>query len=128
MAKVLIVDDEKSILALFEFIFADAGHEVVTAENGLEGLERVSESIPDFMILDVAMPGMSGREFIAKLSAMAGKDAKFSDIPFVVMTGENFMDCGLNEAFASVPGFICFFPKMTPPEKVLEAMNTRLGL
>ena len=46
------------------------------------------------------------------------------NIPFVVMTGENFMDVELNKVFTSTPGFVCFFPKMTPPDRVLEKAMT----
>jgi hypothetical protein len=43
------------------------------------------------------------------------------------MTGENFMETGLNRTFASSPGFVCFFPKMTPPEIILEKAREVLG-
>ena len=119
MAKILIIDDEPTIRELFRYIFMDAGHEVVTAENGRWALSIVKENLPDFMVLDVAMPEMSGKEFVAELKRLEARDPRFGSIPFVVMTGENFMERELNIVFASVPGFVCFFPKMTPPEKVL---------
>lgn len=121
MRKVLIVDDELSIVQLFRFIFEDAGYEVVTAGNGREGLEALETAgRVDFIVLDVAMPVMDGRDFITELGHRAARDAFLGGIPFVVMTGENFMETGLNRVFASTPGFVCFFPKMTPPETVLE--------
>lgn len=120
MAKVLIVDDEPTIRELFRYIFEDAGHEVQLASNGREALEVVTLHVPDFIVLDVSMPEMSGKEFALELNRLAACDSRYARIPFVVMTGENFMDAGLSRAFASVPGFVCFFPKMTPPEKVLE--------
>lgn len=120
MAKILIVDDEPAILELFKYVFEDAGHRVSVARNGLEALACIASDIPDFIVLDVAMPEMSGKEFALTLTRLAVRDARLRKIRFVVMTGENFMDAGLNRAFASAPGFVCYFPKMIPPEIVLQ--------
>ena len=90
------------------------------AENGRQALEVIKGLVPDFMVLDVAMPEMSGKEFIIELGRQAARDRRLDGIPFVVMTGENFMGSELNRVFASRPGFVCFFPKMIPPDRVLE--------
>lgn len=120
MAKILIVDDENSIRELFRFIFEDAGHEVVLAVNGRKALEILEGLIPDFIVLDVSMPEMSGAEFITELKRRAARNPELNNIPFVVMTGENFMETELNKVFGSARGFVCYFPKMTPPEQVLD--------
>lgn len=120
MASILIVDDEATIRDLFRYIFEDAGHAVALANNGKEALEALRASVPDFIVLDVSMPEMSGPQFALELKRLAQRDRRYGGIRFVVMTGENFMDSGLNSVFASTPGFVCFFPKMIPPEKVLE--------
>lgn len=127
MAKILIVDDENSIRELFRFIFEDAGHAALLAGNGREALAVLQEVIPDFIVLDVSMPEMSGTEFIMELKRRAARTPGLDDIPFVVMTGENFMDIELNKIFASARGFVCYFPKMTPPEQVLEKAEEVLG-
>ena len=82
-------------------------------------MDILQETIPDFIILDVSMPVMSGTEFIVELKRRAVKNPALNGIPFVVMTGENFMEVEVNKIFASTRGFICYFPKMTPPEFVL---------
>lgn len=120
MAKILIIDDEPTILELFRFVFEDAGHEVLLARNGQEALALLRELTPDFMVLDVSMPVMSGKEFILELNKRTLREARLGRIPFVVMTGENFMDLELNRVFASARGFVCYFPKMTIPEIVLN--------
>ncbi|MDO8803649.1 MAG: response regulator [Elusimicrobiota bacterium] len=120
MAKILIIDDESTILELFRFIFDDAGHDVRLAKNGREALDAIRESVPDFMVLDINMPEMSGREFAIELKRLAAHDPRLKNIPFVVMTDQNFMVVDLNSVFTSTPGFLCFFPKMTPPVRVLE--------
>ena len=124
MAKVLIIDDDPTILELFRFVFEDAEHEVTLAKNGREALNALEVCIPDFTVLDISMPEMSGREFAIELKRQAARDPRLGNIPFVVMTGENFMDVELNKVFTSTPGFVCFFPKMTPPDRVLEKAMT----
>lgn len=120
MAKILIVDDEPAIRELFKYVFEDAGHEVALANNGREALDALQGGAPDFMVLDVAMPEMTGTEMIEELGRRAAGDPRLNNIPFVVMTGENFMESELNKVFARAAGFVCFFPKMIPPERLLE--------
>ncbi len=120
MAKILIVDDEPAIRELFKYVFEDAGHQVALANDGLQALDALQGGAMDFMVLDVSMPEMTGMEMIVELGRRAVREPRLNNIPFVVMTGENFMESELNKVFARAPGFICFFPKMIPPERVLE--------
>lgn len=59
---VLIVDDEPNIVLSLEFLMKQAGFEVRTAPDGEQALERVRESAPDLMLLDVNMPKVNGYE------------------------------------------------------------------
>ncbi len=120
MAKVLVVDDEHSIRELFKYVFEDAGYSVELAENGVEALDCIAKNLPDFIVLDIAMPVMSGKEFALEFKRLSLRNPKLKDVRIVVMTGENFMDQNLDNVFASIPGFVCYFPKMVPPEQVLE--------
>jgi DNA-binding response OmpR family regulator len=60
--KILIVDDEPSIVLSLEFLMKKAGYDVVTATDGNEGLERMASERPELVILDVNMPGCNGYE------------------------------------------------------------------
>ena len=60
--RVLVVDDEPDILETLEFSLARRGFDVATAIDGLEGLEKAKRLPPDFMILDVMLPGCNGYE------------------------------------------------------------------
>ncbi len=128
MAKVLVVDDEPAILQLFKYVFEDAEHTVSLAENGRKALDSIAEDLPDFIILDLSMPEMSGKEFAMEFKRLSLRDPKLRNIRIVVMTGEDFMEASLNNIFSSIPGFVCFFPKMIPPEKVLEKAEEVLKL
>src|ERR1039458_8222003 len=59
-ARILIVDDERTIADTLATIFRAAGYETSTAYNGLLGLERARELEPDLVLSDVVMPGMDG--------------------------------------------------------------------
>jgi two-component system phosphate regulon response regulator PhoB len=67
MPRVLVVDDEKDLRSLLEYNLVQAGFSVVTAENGREALERVRESPPDLVLLDVLLPDMPGTEVLKAL-------------------------------------------------------------
>lgn len=127
MATILIIDDEATIRELYNFIFSDAGHEVLQAENGLAALEVLKTRTPDFMVVDVSMPEMTGKDFIQELARLGRADPRLNQIPFCVMTGENFMEAELNSAFATKPGFVCYFPKMVVPETVLAKAEEEIA-
>jgi CheY-like chemotaxis protein len=61
----LVVDDEPSTLELFRQIFAGLGHPVRVAEDGFSALEQIREEVPDILLSDLNMPGMSGFELLS---------------------------------------------------------------
>ncbi len=79
--RILVIDDEDTILWLFEQILKPEGFEVVTARNGLEGLENYKRHKPDAILLDLIMPKMSGMEF---LRSLRGLD---KHVPVIILTG-----------------------------------------
>jgi CheY-like chemotaxis protein len=66
-ARVLVVDDEPSILMMLGDLLTLHGCEVATASSGMEALERVTSFPADVVLLDVLMPGMSGNDTLAAL-------------------------------------------------------------
>ncbi len=100
--KVLVVDDEQMILSLVTKILQRQGHTVTTAFSGEEGLRaqaRQSDGI-DLMILDLAMPGLSGVETLRRARQAdpdlpciisSGQNADWRDIPQELMTNLHFL-------------------------------------
>ena len=66
--KVLVVDGDARLIALARGIF-DADYEVHTAPDGATGLKKAKEIIPDLILLDVTIPGMTVLDFARELSA-----------------------------------------------------------
>ena len=82
MAKILIIEDDLIITKLYKRLFEVENFEVATAINGLEGLDRASEVMPDIILLDLMMPEMDGMQFIDEMKL---KD-DIKNIPIFVLT------------------------------------------
>ena len=67
MAKIMVVDDEESLRELSVAIFSQEGFEVITADSGQNCLEKLQTVKPDLILMDMMMPGMSGRETTEKI-------------------------------------------------------------
>ncbi len=83
--KVLLVDDEPNILVAIEFLLEQQGYKVFKSHNGLEGLQKADEIIPDVILLDVMMPGMDGFEVAQKIRENSKLD--FCRIIFLTARG-----------------------------------------
>jgi len=66
-AKVLLIDDDATILQLLKLFLENEGYHVWAAQSGLEGLETASQVLPDLAIVDVMMPVMDGFETCRRL-------------------------------------------------------------
>lgn len=67
MANILVVDDDRDIRQLVSTTLYLHGHDVSQAESGEEAIERVEENMPDLIVLDVMMPGMTGWDVLKEL-------------------------------------------------------------
>lgn len=65
--KILLVDDEESILSTLKMFLGLSGFQVATASNGAEALETIRQYKPDLIVLDVLMPQLDGRETLRRL-------------------------------------------------------------
>ncbi len=67
MKRILVVDDEKNIRALFREELEEAGYKVDTAASGQEALDSVRAQVPDLIVLDIRMEDMTGLEVLGEL-------------------------------------------------------------
>ncbi len=88
MKRLLIVDDELAIVEALQDILSVEGYDVVTAFNGMDGLQRLADSKPDLVLLDLMMPIMDGREMLRRMR----EDSSLRDIPVVVMSAGRISD------------------------------------
>ena len=84
MAKqVLLIDDDQNIVKYLSVALSEHGYDAVSASNGNEGLQKIRQSKPDLVVLDVMMPGRSGFVLIKQLK----KDEQLKDIPVLMLSG-----------------------------------------
>lgn len=77
MIKIAIIEDDIAIIQMYRIKFEAEGFKVVTAENGLTGLELIEHESPDIVLLDLMMPEMRGDEMLIELRQKDwGKDVK----------------------------------------------------
>jgi Response regulator containing CheY-like receiver, AAA-type ATPase, and DNA-binding domains len=81
MAKILVFDDEPSILLMIKKMLERAGHEVDMALNGREGMELLEKNKPDLVITDIIMPEKEGLETIMTLRK------KYPEIKIIAISG-----------------------------------------
>ena len=79
-AKILIVEDEPNMVAGLRDNFEFEGYKVITAGDGVEGLQKALDESPDLVVLDVMMPRMSGLEVCKQLRA------KRASLPIIMLT------------------------------------------
>ena len=86
MSKLLVIDDERPILDVLEMSLAGEGYEVMTAENGQQGLKIFEEFGPKLVLTDIKMPGMDGIEVLKRIKVMD------NEAEVIVITGHGDMD------------------------------------
>jgi DNA-binding response OmpR family regulator len=82
MAKILVVDDHPHIVRLVQKELERDGHEIVTAADGDEALDKVRQERPALLVLDVVMPNRNGFEVLRELKA----DPATAQIPVIMLT------------------------------------------
>jgi len=82
-ATVLVVDDDPDTLETMRDILQEEGHVVLSAKDGREGLDLAVRHIPDLVLLDLEMPVMDGRAFLAAIR----KIPALADMTVVVLSG-----------------------------------------
>jgi CheY-like chemotaxis protein len=119
MKRILVVEDDRKIASALVIRLEAAGYEVLTANDGLEGLDLVLDQKPDLIIMDIWMPVGVGFSVAQRLRALG-----FGSIPIIFITASKIK--GLKRA-ASKVGAVGFFEKPYEPEQLLCAVSKTLA-
>jgi DNA-binding response OmpR family regulator len=84
MKKILVVDDLPENVFMLQDRLEHEGYEVITAYDGLTGIEKTRNELPDLILLDVMMPGITGFEVCKTLA----NDMKTKNIPIILVTAK----------------------------------------
>ncbi|HEX9385751.1 MAG TPA: HD domain-containing phosphohydrolase [Anaerolineales bacterium] len=101
-SRVLIVDDEYIGRETLQSVLEGEGYELEMAENGLQAIEKAKKLLPDVILLDVMMPGMTGFEVCQRIRS----DPQIAEIPIIVLTALDDRESLLNALKAGADDFI----------------------
>ncbi len=113
---VLAVDDSRTIRDMLSHYLSQAGFDVISAEDGADGIEKLNDSNPDVIITDINMPIMDGFEFIDNVR----RGDKHSRLPILVLTTESSQEKKDRARLAGATGWIV---KPFDPEKLVAAVR-----
>lgn len=120
MAKILLVEDDLPTRDMYQKTLSLAGYDIVVAENGQEGLEKLKDFEPDIILLDIRMPVMNGIEMLEKLKS----NPKTMNTPVIIMT--NVTDSQTDREVFSKGANLTIVKSETEPDEVIEWIKTVL--
>jgi len=118
MRKILAVDDDKDILEVLQFILEDSGFEVETLSDGKFLLDRIRETTPDLILLDIMLGTLDGRDLCKEIKS----NPETGNIPVILLSATHDIDyakyqVGCPDTFMAKPFDI---------EQLLHAINLQL--
>ena len=117
--RILIVEDEMSILQLLMVVLAKEGYEIHTCQNGREAIAKMKQVHPHIVLLDVMLPGMDGRSVLSIME----HDEELNSIP-VLITSALVESESLFQPFPQVKGFCA---KPFALKDLVQKVKTCLG-
>ena len=121
--KVLVVDDEQDVLLYLSTLFEDNGFDTITAENGIEALEKAQLELPDLITLDITMPEQSG----IKTYRILKKDTNLQHIPVIIITAIGDPIKSVMNEFAAFPEPEAFISKPVDQQGLIDIANELLA-
>jgi signal transduction histidine kinase len=98
--KLLLIDDEEGIRKILGLSLRDAGYEVITAADGIHGLEYLRQENPPIVLTDIKMPGMDGMEVLQRIKSIS------PDTEVIMITGHGEMDLAIKSLQLEASDFI----------------------
>jgi twitching motility two-component system response regulator PilH len=117
---VLVVEDTPSEMELMTLYLRESGYKVITATNGKEALEKVSQEKPDVVITDVVMPDMNGFELCRSLK----KNPDTKNVPVIACTSKNQE---LDRLWGMKQGVDIYLTKPYTKEEIIRAVKSVAG-
>lgn len=121
MPKVLLIEDDESVQALYKRVFSLEGFEIEIADGGQAGLDRVEAYHPDIVLLDMMMPSMNGLEVLSKLKASPSTN----QIPVIALT--NISEMRISEEAISRGAAMYLIKSDTEPDKAVSIVRDLLS-
>jgi twitching motility two-component system response regulator PilH len=120
MARILIVDDSPTQTLSLSKILKKHGHEILTAKDGIEGVEVAKAELPDLVLMDVVMPKINGFQATRQIT----KNPSTSHIPVILVTTK---DQETDRIWGERQGAKGYITKPVSEETLVEAMGKFLA-
>ncbi len=124
--RILVVDDEPDFALLVQGNLQKEGFDVDVAYNGVEGLEKIKQNLPDAVVLDVMMPEMDGYEVCAEIK----KDDRLSEIAILMLTA--VADHVTSTRYSHFDGMSMeaddYLPKPASAEEITDSLRSLLNI
>lgn len=121
MSKVLVIDDDPMIVAIYQRLFRAQGFDVETASDGPAGLAAFHRAAPDVVLLDINIPGLDGIEWLQTVR----HEPRFATFPVVVLTAGSTR---VQVMTAWNVGATCVLLKSRDdPQRVLDVVRAIVG-
>ena len=118
--KILIVEDEESLLKLESILLTSKGFEVKGVTNGRAALEEIQKSHPDLVLLDIMLPEMDGFEVCKKIK----EDPQTREIPVIMLTAKKTRE---DMEKGKEVGADCYITKPFKSAMVIETIQRYLS-
>jgi twitching motility two-component system response regulator PilH len=116
MARILIVDDSPTQTLSLTKIVKKHGHEILTAKDGVEGVEIAKAELPDLVLMDVVMPNINGFQATRQIT----KNPSTSHIPVLIVTTK---DQETDRIWGARQGAKGYITKPVDEDTLMEAIN-----
>ncbi len=121
MKKVLVIEDNPDNLRLISYALRRNGYEIISSDNGEDGIELAMKEDPFFIIIDVNLPGIDGLEVARRIRNLHPK----KDIPLIAIT--SYAMVGDRERIMEA-GFNGYFEKPIDPLTIMDSIHRVLNL
>ncbi len=116
LTRILLVEDNEDNRTVYRTILEHYGYEVELATDGLQGVERAIELLPDLILMDISIPVIDGLEATRRLKA----DQRTAAIPILALTAHALPADHARAVEAGCDGYLT---KPIPPRQVMEAVR-----
>jgi CheY-like chemotaxis protein len=115
---IMIVDDEPDVLLSVAQILEANNYRTIKAKDGYECLEKLKEEIPDVLLLDIMMPGLSSKEILREIE----KDSRFAEMKIIFLTAVHMLEAE-EEDLLSLKQVVDFIGKPFTVRELLDSIE-----
>ena len=118
--RILVVEDDTTILEVLRYNLVREDHDVITAVDGAQALEQARKESPDLIILDIMLPGLDGYDICERVRT----NPETEKIPIIMTSGKTLQE---DKDIGIKLGASVYLTKPVPPSEMLTNVKTLLG-